>query len=119
MASAKAVFVCSECGGQSTKWQGQCPHCNAWNALTETVIERAAQRHRYAGIAKPAALTSLARIAAKEAPRMPTGVSELDRALGRGLVAGQVVLIGGDPGIGKSTLLLQALAWMSAARRVI
>jgi DNA repair protein RadA/Sms len=70
-------------------------------------------------LAKPASLKPLASIAAREAPRMPTGVGELDRALGGGLVAGQVVLIGGDPGIGKSTLLLQALAWMSAARRAI
>jgi len=115
---AKAIYACNECGGQSTKWQGQCPHCGAWNTLVEAVAERASQ-HRYAGGAKTAALVPLARIPAKEAPRMPTGVAEFDRALGGGLIAGQVVLIGGDPGIGKSTLLLQALAWMSGARKVV
>jgi DNA repair protein RadA/Sms len=86
--------------------------------LTESVVEKAAQ-HRYGSDAKSVGLTPLSRITAKEAVRMPTGVSELDRALGGGLIAGQVTLIGGDPGIGKSTLLLQALAWMSAGRRVI
>jgi DNA repair protein RadA/Sms len=115
---AKAIYACNECGGQSTKWQGQCPHCGAWNALVEAVAERAGQ-HRYASAAKPAALTPLGRIPAREVARMPTGVAELDRALGGGLIAGQVALIGGDPGIGKSTLLLQALAWMSAARKVV
>jgi DNA repair protein RadA/Sms len=118
MAKAKSVYVCGECGGASTKWQGQCAHCGAWNTLLETVAERPVQ-HRYGGVAKASSLTPLARIAAKEAARMPTGVTELDRALGGGLVAGQVVLIGGDPGIGKSTLLLQALAWMSASRKAI
>jgi DNA repair protein RadA/Sms len=115
---AKAIYACNECGGQSTKWQGQCPHCGAWNTLVEAVAERAGQ-HRYAGGARATALVPLARIPAKEAVRMPTGVAEFDRALGGGLIAGQVVLIGGDPGIGKSTLLLQALAWMSGARKVI
>jgi DNA repair protein RadA/Sms len=118
MAKAKSVYVCGECGGASTKWQGQCAHCGAWNSLLETAAERPAQ-HRFGGAAKAALLTPLARITAKESARMPTGVSEFDRVLGGGLVAGQVVLIGGDPGIGKSTLLLQALAWMSASRKAI
>ena len=115
---AKAIYACNECGGQSTKWQGQCPHCGAWNTLVEAVAERAGQR-RYAGVATASTLTPLGQIRAKEVARMPTGVAELDRALGGGLIAGQVALIGGDPGIGKSTLLLQGLAWMSAARKVI
>jgi DNA repair protein RadA/Sms len=118
LAKAKSVYACSDCGGLAPKWQGQCPHCGGWNTLVETVAETPSQ-HRYSGLAKPAALTPLSSIAAKETVRMPTGVSEFDRALGGGLVPGQVVLIGGDPGIGKSTLLLQALAWMSAARKVI
>ena len=118
MAKAKSVYVCAECGGASTKWQGQCPHCTAWNSLVETAAEKPAQ-NRFGGAAKAASLTPLSRISAKEAARMATGVGELDRALGGGLVPGQVVLIGGDPGIGKSTLLLQALAWMSAARKAI
>jgi DNA repair protein RadA/Sms len=118
VAKAKSVYVCGECGGASTKWQGQCPHCGAWNTLLETAAEKPAQ-HRFGGVARPSSLTPLSRITAKEAPRMPTGVGEFDRALGGGLVPGQVVLIGGDPGIGKSTLLLQALAWMSASRKAI
>jgi DNA repair protein RadA/Sms len=118
MARAGTIFACNECGGQSPKWQGQCPSCGAWNSLIETVAERPAA-HRYSSSARAAPLTLLARIAAREAPRMPTGVAELDRALGGGLIAGQVALIGGDPGIGKSTLLLQSLAWMSAARKAI
>jgi DNA repair protein RadA/Sms len=118
MAKPKSVYVCGECGGASTKWQGQCAHCGAWNSLLETAAERPAQ-HRFSSVAKAAALTPLARITPKDAARMPTGVSEFDRALGGGLVTGQVVLIGGDPGIGKSTLLLQALAWMSASRKAI
>jgi DNA repair protein RadA/Sms len=117
-ANPKSVYACSECGGQTTKWQGQCPHCGAWNSLVETVAETPGPRRQRAA-AKAATLTPLSRISAKESPRMPTGIGELDRALGGGLVAGQVVLIGGDPGIGKSTLLLQALAWMSGARKSV
>jgi DNA repair protein RadA/Sms len=117
-ANPKSVYACSECGGQTTKWQGQCPHCGAWNSLVETVAEAPGPR-RHRATAKAATLTPLSRISAKESPRMSTGIGELDRALGGGLVAGQVVLIGGDPGIGKSTLLLQALAWMSGARKSV
>jgi DNA repair protein RadA/Sms len=117
-ARPKSIYVCSDCGGQTTKWQGQCPQCGGWNSLVETVAGPPGQR-RQRGSGKGAALTSLSRISAKESPRMPTGVGELDRALGGGLVTGQVVLIGGDPGIGKSTLLLQALAWMSGARKSV
>ncbi len=117
-AQPKSVYVCSECGAQAPKSLGQCPQCRAWNTLVETVAEAPGPR-RQRGAGKAAALTPLSRIAAKEAPRMPTGVGELDRALGGGVVAGQVVLIGGDPGIGKSTLLLQALAWMSGARKSV
>ncbi len=118
-AQPRSLYVCTECGGQSPKWQGQCPQCEAWNSLVETVAAAPSGKRRQGGGGKPAPLTSLARIAAKAAPRMPTGIGELDRALGGGLVAGQVVLIGGDPGIGKSTLLLQALAWMSGARKAV
>jgi DNA repair protein RadA/Sms len=118
VAKARSIYVCTECGGQSTKWQGQCPHCEGWNTLVESIAETSS-RGRQAGAPKAAALTPLAEIRAREAPRMPTGVGELDRALGGGLVSGQVALIGGDPGIGKSTLLLQALAAMGASRDVV
>ncbi len=121
MAKAKSLYVCTECGGQSLKWQGQCPHCNAWNTLVETVAESAASGggNRYSALAADGKLQTLAEVEALEVPRTPTGVAELDRVLGGGLVEGAVVLIGGDPGIGKSTLLLQALAHMSAAQKVL
>ncbi|MGA8054820.1 MAG: DNA repair protein RadA [Burkholderiales bacterium] len=113
---AKSLYACNECGALSPKWQGQCPGCGAWNTLVESVAQSPS---RGGHAAKPSALTPLARVAAREAPRMPTGVGEFDRALGGGLVAGQVVLIGGDPGIGKSTLLLQSLAAMGSARSAL
>ncbi|MHB1231757.1 MAG: DNA repair protein RadA [Burkholderiales bacterium] len=121
MAKAKSLYVCTECGGQSLKWQGQCPHCNAWNTLVETVAESAASSggNRYSALAADGKLQTLAEVEALEVPRTPTGVAELDRVLGGGLVEGAVVLIGGDPGIGKSTLLLQALAHMSVAQKVL
>lgn len=120
MAKTKTQFVCSECGGTSPKWQGKCPHCNAWNTLEETLEPTAAAGgHRYAPLAASTPVRTLSEIEARELPRLPTGLEEFDRVLGGGLVAGGVVLIGGDPGIGKSTLLLQALVSMSGAARVL
>jgi len=119
MAKAKTLYACTECGGQVLKWQGQCPHCQAWNTLVETVAEAAPSANRFALIADGAGLQRLSEVVAKEEERLTTGVPEFDRVLGGGLVAGGVVLIGGDPGIGKSTLLLQALANMGAARKVL
>src|SRR5574337_582359 len=110
MAKERSVYVCSECGGSSPKWLGKCPACGAWNTLVESVAEQpAAQRHRFAALAPSAPVAVLADIEAAEVARTPTGIAELDRVLGGGVVDGGVVLIGGDPGIGKSTLLLQAL----------
>ena len=120
MAKAKSIYSCTECGGQSLKWQGQCPHCNAWNTLVETVAEATSSGgNRYNALAADGKVQILSDVEAQEVPRTPTGVAELDRVLGGGLVEGAVVLIGGDPGIGKSTLLLQALAHMSAAHKVL
>ena len=118
VAKAKTVFSCSECGGQAPKWQGQCPHCNAWNTLLETVSEGAVSS-RYHALAESSRLIRLGEVETAQAPRLTTGISELDRVLGGGLVRGAVVLIGGDPGIGKSTLLLQALTLMSARCKVV
>ena len=111
MAKTKTLFVCQACGGSSPKWQGQCPACDAWNTLEESLAETA--NHRYQGLAKSIPRQKLVSIEAQDSPRLPTGIAELDRVLGGGLVAGGVVLLGGDPGIGKSTLLLQALAELS------
>jgi DNA repair protein RadA/Sms len=118
MAKAKTVFTCTECGGSAPKWQGQCPHCGAWNTLVETVATPAATRFESVTGAR-SIITSLAAVKTRENPRIPTGIEEFDRVLGGGLVAGGVVLIGGDPGIGKSTLLLQAGAALGAAHRTL
>jgi DNA repair protein RadA/Sms len=119
--AAKTVFTCRACGGESPKWLGRCPHCGEWNTLDEAVAE-APRRHRFQALAagaSPAAVATLAEIEAADVERESTGQEELDRVLGGGLVAGGVVLIGGDPGIGKSTLLLQALDAMSARLPVL
>ncbi|MBP6251294.1 MAG: DNA repair protein RadA [Rubrivivax sp.] len=114
MAKERTVYACSECGGSNPKWLGQCPQCRAWNTLVETVAEASgAARHRFQSLAKALPVATLSAIEATEIERCPTGVDELDRVLGGGIVAGGVVLIGGDPGIGKSTLLLQALDSLS------
>lgn len=118
MAKSKTLFVCSECGGSCPKWEGKCPHCNAWNTLQETRDPGVAS-HRFAPLAGASSIRSLAEIEARELPRQPTGIAEFDRVLGGGLVTGAVVLIGGDPGIGKSTLLLQALVSLSHAVKVL
>lgn len=117
MAKAKTVYICTECGGQAHKWQGQCPACNAWNTLVESVAEPTGGNHRFQALAKSAPVRRLADIEASDVPRFTSGIGEFDRVLGGGLVAGGVVLIGGDPGIGKSTLLLQSLAEIAADRR--
>ncbi|PLC55121.1 DNA repair protein RadA [Pollutimonas nitritireducens] len=118
MAKIKTLFVCSECGGSCPKWEGKCPHCNAWNTLEES-RDVGVTAHRFAPLAGSSPIRSLAEIEARELPRQPTGISEFDRVLGGGLVKGAVVLIGGDPGIGKSTLLLQALVSLSHAVKVL
>lgn len=112
MAKVKTTFVCSQCGGTAPKWEGKCPHCESWNTLVES-HEPAVGTHRYASLAGASPVQNLADIEARELPRQPSGIAEFDRVLGGGLVPGAVILIGGDPGIGKSTLLLQALASLS------
>ena len=117
MARQKSAFVCTECGAQAVRWQGQCPQCQAWNTLVETVLEPAAPAagSRFAALAgETSRLQPLSALEPREEPRQPTGLDEFDRVLGGGLVCGGVVLIGGDPGIGKSTLLLQALSNLAA-----
>lgn len=115
MAKEKTIFTCNACGDTSPRWLGKCPACGAWNTLIESVATPAGQpKNRYggsqhAGLAAAQPVTPLGAIQAVDMARTPSGLDELDRVLGGGIVEGGVVLIGGDPGIGKSTLLLQAL----------
>jgi len=118
MAKAKPLYVCTECGGQSPKWQGQCPHCGTWNTLVETIAAPAPAR--FASVAGTrSSITPLASVTPRASARVATGLEEFDRVLGGGLVPGGVILLGGDPGIGKSTLLLQAGAALGAAHRTL
>lgn len=123
MAKAKSVYTCTECGASEPKWQGQCPSCNAWNTLVETVAETSTSTNRYAnkfeGLATTGQLQKLSSVQAAEIARISTGISEFDRVLGGGLVEGGVILIGGDPGIGKSTLLLQTLCHLGRNSKAI
>ena len=120
MAKAKTIYSCTECGGQAPKWQGQCPHCMAWNTLVESVAEAVAKGgNRFSALAASGKVQRLSEVEAAEVPRTPTGIVEFDRVLGGGLVEGAVVLIGGDPGIGKSTLLLQVLAHLSGQQSTL
>lgn len=120
MAKTKTMYACPECGASASKWQGQCPGCGGWNTLVETLVETVpANGKRFAALGGVAHLQALADIEAREEDRLPTGMGEFDRVLGGGLVAGGVVLIGGDPGIGKSTLLLQALTALAVRQPVL
>ncbi|QJD92497.1 DNA repair protein RadA [Duganella dendranthematis] len=123
MAKAKTNFTCNECGAIANKWTGQCSSCHQWNTMVETPVETVGN-NRYSqpahlALAQTAPVLSLSDIDAIDVPRFGTGIEEFDRVLGGGLVAGGVVLIGGDPGIGKSTLLLQALANVSHMKKVL
>ena len=121
MAKGKSVFVCSACGGTALQWMGRCPHCSEWNTLVEEAVEPAssAGKNRFAALTSASPVTTLAEIEATEVARTPCGIQELDRVLGGGLVSGGVILIGGDPGIGKSTLLLQATDALSSQLRTL
>ncbi len=113
----KTLYACSECGAQFPKWAGQCSDCGAWNSLQETlpapVVSRSERFAGYTGVATAAVIHPLDQVSLTKEVRLATGIGELDRVLGGGLVTGSVVLIGGDPGIGKSTILLQALAHLA------
>ncbi|MHB1666831.1 DNA repair protein RadA [Thiomonas sp.] len=132
MAKPQTVYVCSECGGKSAKWQGRCPHCEVWNTLVETVESAASgprpgARHGAAAaqfaargvLAAPSGPILLTEVQAERHRHQPSGIDELDRVLGGGLVPGGVLLLGGDPGIGKSTLLLQVLAGLATTLPVL
>ncbi|HLR30331.1 MAG TPA: DNA repair protein RadA [Paenalcaligenes sp.] len=111
----RSIFVCTECGAQLPRWEGRCPQCGEWNTIEEQQPEPAdTDSHRFAALAGTSEVQNLAQIQAQEVQRRLTGLPELDRALGGGMVAGGVILIGGDPGVGKSTLLLQTVSSMAS-----
>ncbi|HBK47249.1 MAG TPA: DNA repair protein RadA [Xanthomonadaceae bacterium] len=125
---ARTAYVCNECGAEYSKWQGQCTECGVWNTLSEIVLESAStakaapaagRRNGWAGVVEAPKITALKDVQHSEHARVSTGIGEFDRVLGGGLVEGAVVLVGGDPGIGKSTLLLQALAKMAGSLPVL
>ncbi len=119
MAKDKLLYTCNQCGAQAPKWAGQCGDCGAWNSLEETLVSGASPRAaRFADYA-PATVQSMQEVAAGAEVRQSSGLAELDRVLGGGVVEGSVILIGGDPGIGKSTLLLQCMADLSARQPVL
>src|SRR5262245_58877278 len=107
MAKVRSIYVCQKCGLQSAKWLGRCPECSEWNSLVEEVTGPARPAGALGGTAERPVVLGEVRV--DDAPRLQTGIGELDRVLGGGVVPGSLVLLGGDPGIGKSTLLLQAL----------
>jgi DNA repair protein RadA/Sms len=119
-----AVFVCSACGGETLKWQGQCPACGEWNSLEQRVGRRSASPRGGSSQGSPGGATGAAPVALAQGPglaleRLQSGQGELDRVLGGGIVPGSVTLLGGDPGIGKSTLLLQVAAHVAAGSGVV
>jgi DNA repair protein RadA/Sms len=120
MARPTTIHVCSECGHESAKWHGQCPGCSAWNTLAEAAVAAPAGRGGAVGGARPSSPRALGDVEAARVARLKTGIGELDRVLGGGVVPGSLVLLGGSPGIGKSTLTTMALANLAAGgRRVL
>jgi DNA repair protein RadA/Sms len=119
MAKSKEIYVCQNCGAAAPKWQGQCATCGQWNTLVAEILTANPRKSTQANRAQNDASSSLAALAGAESPRLSTGSGELDRVLGGGLVPGSVTLIGGDPGIGKSTLMLQAAAALNASGAVL
>lgn len=123
MAKIKTIYSCNSCGAQFPKWAGQCQDCGDWNCLEEEVAPNKSpsspKTARFEGFAPKASVQKLPNVSIKGTPRFGSGVAELDRVLGGGFVPGSVILLGGDPGIGKSTLILQSLALLSQAKKTL
>ncbi|WP_334195799.1 ATPase domain-containing protein, partial [Muricomes intestini] len=120
----KSVFFCQNCGHEESKWLGQCPACKEWNTFVEEKISVSAAKNGTAAgsglkTARSAEIVSLSQVSADDHTRLRTGIKELDRVLGGGIVPGSLVLVGGDPGIGKSTLLLQVCKSLSANKNIL
>ena len=119
MAKAKTVFFCKECGFESAKWLGQCPGCKAWNSFTEEPVIQTKVKGITIGTGSTAKPVPLKEVSSDKEERTLIGIREFDRVLGGGIVKGSLVLVGGDPGIGKSTLLLQMCRELSAGHKVL
>ena len=119
MAKAKSVFFCKECGYESAKWLGQCPGCRAWNSFTEEPVVQTKQKSSMNTMAVAAKPLPLQQVSSDREERTLIGIQEFDRVLGGGIVKGSLVLVGGDPGIGKSTLLLQMCREISNKHKVL
>ena len=120
MAKKKIIFECMACGYQSPKWMGKCPNCGAWNQMEEIIEQKAAHpKHGVKAQTATGKVQKLNSIQHESTPRVQTKSQEFNRVLGGGIVSGSLVLIGGDPGIGKSTLLLQICASLSQQLNVL
>jgi len=126
MAKLRIKYVCQQCGGEQSKWVGKCPDCGAWNSLEETTEQPHAATQRRPSVVGRATIAqgtsvplALPAIQPLVQERIPVGYAEMDRVLGGGLVAGSLILIGGEPGIGKSTLLLQVAGKISAGTGMV
>ena len=120
MAKSKTIYVCSDCGSEHAKWQGQCNDCNEWNTLTRLSVDSTTTKSRRKGYAGQLEKTiSLAEVSAEDAPRLSTGMKEFDRVLGGGLVPGSAILISGSPGAGKSTLLIQIMCELAGKHQAL
>lgn len=119
MAKQKSVFVCSQCGYETPRWMGKCPSCQQWNTLQEELVQPEPAKGLGASPRKGTVSARLAEVNIQDWERIPTGIGELDRVLGGGVVPASIILCGGDPGIGKSTLLLQAADFVGQKRKVL
>lgn len=115
MPKIKSHFVCNQCGAISPKWVGKCPECGSWNSFTEEIIDKKEDKNQ--STPKNISIKKLSSISGIEVDRFITGIKEFDQVLGGGLVKGSVILIGGEPGIGKSTIMLQISAILTNEKR--
>ena len=121
MANIKSVFICSECGYESPKWNGKCPSCGEWNTMNEEIKDTSksshvSKKHSFSTYSKPDSITE---ISTDDEHRYDTGCKELNRVLGGGIVKGSLILLGGDPGIGKSTVLMQICQYMGSTLKIL
>ena len=119
MVVQKTIYVCNNCGAEALKWQGQCFECKEWNTFVDRPVEAKSSQSKHGYSGKNSQIMKLSEISLSEVPRFTTGVSEFDRVLGGGVVPGSISLIGGDPGIGKSSILLQVMTFISIEHKAL